>query len=96
VLASRLQAEGADVTAWDPLVKGHPSLDGVVVHETVLDAVRAADAAVIVTEWAELASLASKDVHEAMHNALIVDGRNLLDPQTTREAGFEYEGIGRS
>jgi UDPglucose 6-dehydrogenase len=96
VLASRLQAEGADVTAWDPLVKGHPSLDGVVVHETVLDAVRGADAAVIVTEWGELASLASREVHEAMHNALIVDGRNLLDPQATREAGFEYEGIGRS
>jgi UDPglucose 6-dehydrogenase len=51
---------------------------------------------VIVTEWEELASLASKEVHEAMHNALIVDGRNLLDPQATREAGFEYEGIGRS
>jgi UDPglucose 6-dehydrogenase len=96
VLALRLQAEGADVTAWDPLVKGHPSLDGVVVHETVLDAVRGTDAAVIVTEWGELASLASKEVHEAMHNALIVDGRNLLDPQATREAGFEYEGIGRS
>ena len=32
VLASRLTAEGADVRAWDPLVKGHPELDGVVVE----------------------------------------------------------------
>jgi len=96
VLASRLQAEGAAVKAWDPLVRGHPALDGVVVHETVLDAVRDVDAAVIVTEWGELAGLASKEVHEAMRNPLIVDGRNLLDPKETRAAGFEYEGIGRS
>ena len=96
VLASRLQAEGADVRAWDPLVRGHPSLDGVVVRESVLEAVRDADAAVIVTEWGELASLASREVHEAMRNPLIVDGRNLLDPVAVRAAGFDYEGIGRA
>jgi UDPglucose 6-dehydrogenase len=96
VLASRLQAEGAEVRGWDPFVRGHPALDGVVVHESVLDAVRDADAAVIVTEWNELATLASPEVREAMRNPLIVDGRNLLDPAATRAAGFEYEGIGRS
>jgi UDPglucose 6-dehydrogenase len=95
VLASRLQAEGADVRGWDPFVRGHPSLDGVVVHDTVLDAVRDADAAVIVTEWDELTALASDEVREAMRNPLIVDGRNLLDPAAVRAAGFEYEGIGR-
>jgi UDPglucose 6-dehydrogenase len=31
-----------------------------------------------------------------MRNPLIVDGRNLLDPQTVRDAGFAYEGIGRT
>ena len=96
VLASRLHAEGAEVRGWDPFVRGHPSLDGVVIHDSVLDAVRDADAAVIVTEWQELAGLASNDVREAMRNPLIVDGRNLLDPVATRAAGFEYEGIGRS
>jgi UDPglucose 6-dehydrogenase len=96
VLAARLKAEGASVKGWDPLVTGHPSLDGVVVQPSVLDAVRDADAAVIVTEWSELASLASAEVREAMRNPLIVDGRNLLDPKTVRDAGFEYEGIGRS
>jgi UDPglucose 6-dehydrogenase len=96
VLAARLHAEGAEVKAWDALVRGHPELDGVVVHETVLDAVRDADAAVIVTEWDDLKSLPSPEVRDAMRNALIVDGRNLLDPQAVRDAGFEYEGIGRS
>jgi UDPglucose 6-dehydrogenase len=62
---------------------------------SVLDAVRDADAAVIVTEWPELAGLASDEVHSAMRNPLIVDGRNLLDPVAVRSAGFVYEGIGR-
>jgi UDPglucose 6-dehydrogenase len=96
VLAARLHAEGAEVRAWDALVRGHPELDGVAVHQTVLDAVRDADAAVIVTEWDDLRSLPSLEVREAMRNPLIVDGRNLLDPHAVRDAGFEYEGIGRS
>jgi UDPglucose 6-dehydrogenase len=68
---------------------------GVDVVGSVAEAVRGADAAVIVTEWAELKGLASPEVREAMANPLIVDGRNLLDPDETRRAGFAYEGIGR-
>ena len=96
VLASRLQTEGADVHAWDPLVRSHAALDGVVIEESLIDAVRDADAAVIVTEWPELEGLASEEVREAMRTPLIVDGRNLLDPEAVRAAGFDYEGIGRS
>jgi len=96
VLAARLRAEGADVRAWDPLVKGHPELDGVTVAPTLLDAVRDADAAVIVTEWPELEGLASPEVHDAMRTPLIVDGRNLLDAEAARAAGFAYAGIGRA
>jgi UDPglucose 6-dehydrogenase len=96
VLAARLQAEGAEVRGWDALVRGHPELNGVAIQKSVLDAVRDADAAVIVTEWSELKELPSAEVREAMRNPLIVDGRNLLDPAAVRAAGFEYEGIGRS
>jgi UDPglucose 6-dehydrogenase len=96
VLAARLRAEGAEVRAWDPLVTGHPELDGVVITPSLLDALRDADAAVIVTEWPELESLASEQVREAMRRPLIVDGRNLLDPEAVRAAGFDYEGIGRA
>ena len=97
VLASRLLAEGADVRAWDPVVRGDDKLPKAVeIVDSVLDAVRGADAAVIVTEWGELKTLASAEVREAMANPLIVDGRNLLDPDETRAAGFTYEGIGRA
>lgn len=95
VLSALLLTEGAEVRAWDPLVKGHPELEGVVIEASALDALRGADAAVIVTEWPDLAQIASAEVHEAMRTPLIVDGRNLLDPETVRAAGFTYEGIGR-
>src|SRR5437588_8875350 len=94
VIAYRLLSEGADIRAWDPVA--HPDdLHGIELADTVLDAVRNADAAVIVTEWPELRELASAEVREAMARPLIVDGRNLLDPAATRAAGFQYEGIGR-
>jgi UDPglucose 6-dehydrogenase len=94
VIAYRLLSEGAEVRAWDPVA--HPTeLAGIELRETVLDAVRDADAAVIVTEWPELAQLASAEVREAMARPLIIDGRNLLDPEAVLAAGFAYEGVGR-
>jgi UDPglucose 6-dehydrogenase len=95
VLASRLLAEGAEVRGWDPVAPGTELPKGVEITGSVLDAVQGADAAVIVTEWAELRELARDEVREAMANPLIVDGRNLLDPAETRANGFVYEGIGR-
>jgi UDPglucose 6-dehydrogenase len=95
VLASRLLAEGAEVRAWDPVADGSKLPKGVEVVGSVADAVRGADAAVIVTEWDELKGLATEEIRTSMANPLIVDGRNLLDPEETRGAGFAYEGIGR-
>jgi UDPglucose 6-dehydrogenase len=95
VLASRLIAEGAEVRGWDPVADGQALPRVVEIAGSVLDAVRGADAAVIVTEWAELRDLARDEVRAAMANPLIVDGRNLLDPEATRAAGFVYDGIGR-
>jgi len=96
VLASRLLAEGADVRAYDPVVANGNALPrGVDIVASVAEAVTGADAAVIVTEWDEFRTLASAATREAMANPLLIDGRNLLDPDETRLAGFTYEGIGR-
>ncbi|MFL5928174.1 MAG: UDP-glucose dehydrogenase family protein [Gaiellaceae bacterium] len=95
VLASRLLAEGSEVRAWDPVADGGKLPGGVELVASVADAVHGADAAVIVTEWDELRGLASPAVRDSMTTPLIVDGRNLLDPEETRRAGFVYEGIGR-
>ncbi|HLX21013.1 MAG TPA: UDP-glucose/GDP-mannose dehydrogenase family protein [Gaiellaceae bacterium] len=94
VIAYRLLSEGATVRAWDPVARPD-DLVGIELCDSVLEAVEDADAAVIVTEWPELAMLPSAEVRDAMARPLIIDGRNLLDPDATRAAGFAYEGIGR-
>jgi len=96
VLASRLLAEEAEVRAWDPVADASRLLPDVTFADSVLEAVTGADAAVIVTEWGELRGLASEEVLQAMRRPLIVDGRNMLDPEQARSAGFTYEGIGRA
>jgi UDPglucose 6-dehydrogenase len=49
-----------------------------------------------VTEWDELRGLATPETRDAMRTPLIVDGRNLLDPDAVRAAGFTYESMGRT
>jgi len=95
VLANRLLAEGATVRGWDPVADAADVLPGVEICATPLEAVRDADAAVIVTEWPQLQGIASAETRETMRRPLIVDGRNMLDPAAVVEAGFAYEGIGR-
>jgi UDPglucose 6-dehydrogenase len=95
VIASRLLAEGASVRVWDPVADARHLIHGAEFCDSVLDAVRDADAAVIVTEWDELRDLAREEVRRAMHHPLIVDGRNLLDPAQVLGAGFAYECVGR-
>jgi UDPglucose 6-dehydrogenase len=96
VLAGRLLAEGAQVSAWDPVADGAVHLDGVEIATSASDALDGADAAVLVTEWPELLDLDWTSAGERMRNRLLVDGRNALDPAALRAAGFEYEGIGRA
>jgi len=96
VLAARLRSEGAEVTAFDPLVPGpkHVQFPGVRLFADALGAVRGADAAVLVTEWPEFATLDWKAVAGAMREPFLVDGRNFLDPAALSAAGFTYVGIG--
>src|SRR5206468_10385215 len=64
VIAYRLLAEGAEVRAWDPVARPD-DLQGVEISHSVLEAVRDADAAVIVTEWPELREVETAEVREA-------------------------------
>jgi UDPglucose 6-dehydrogenase len=97
VLAARLQGEGAEVVAYDPVAGDRASemLGSVEMAESALVALDGADAAVIVTEWDEFAELNWSEAAGRMARPLLVDGRNFLDPASLVEAGFEYEGIGR-
>ena len=98
VVVDRLIAEGARVRAWDPvaLEDARPLLRGAELVESVEDALRDADAVVLVTAWKELRALTTPENAALMRNPLLVDGRNMLDPDAARAAGFAYEGIGRA
>ncbi len=97
VLAARLQGEGAEVVAYDPVAAERAAglLGSVEMATSAQEALAGADAAVLVTEWAEFAELDWAAAAAGMTRALIVDGRNFLDPEKLIGAGFEYEGIGR-
>jgi UDPglucose 6-dehydrogenase len=96
VLAGRLLSEGAVVRVWDPVADARDLLPQAVHCATPLEAVEGADGAVIVTEWSQLRELPLERARALMRNALIVDGRNFLDADAARRAGFAYEGIGRA
>jgi len=96
VLAARLEAEGAQVRAYDPVATEEalavmPQLDCVERVEEVLDG---ADAVVLVTEWPELVALDWAAAAELMAGKVVIDGRNALDADAVRGAGLIYEGIG--
>jgi UDPglucose 6-dehydrogenase len=98
VLAGRLLAEGVEVRAYDPVAAANAARvlgPNVAIVDSLLDAVEGADAVVIVTEWNEFRAVLSTAVREAMAQPLIIDGRNLLDADAARDAGFTYESIGR-
>jgi len=58
--------------------------------------VAGADAAVVVTEWPELRELPWGELRETMRSPVVIDGRNHLDAAAMRDAGYVYEGMGRS
>ena len=97
VLSARLQGEGATVVAYDPVAErpAGEMLPSVNLADSAQQALEGADAAILVTEWPEFAELDWAAAAKAMANPLIVDGRNFLDADAIRAAGFTYEGIGR-
>ena len=97
VLTARLLADGASVSAYDPVAedRARELMAGISFAPTPLEALQGADAAVLVTEWQELCELDWPAVAQAMAGDLLIDGRNALDPEAVRDAGLRYEGIGR-
>ena len=97
ILAARLEGEGVEVRAYDPVAMPNAAdlLPGVTMADAALEALEGADAAVLVTEWPEFAELDWREAAGRMTRPLLIDGRNFLDATALRAAGFTYEGIGR-
>jgi len=94
-----LLAEGAEVTAYDP--KGmekaveYKLIEGCKLANSPIEACRGAEALVIATEWPEFKSINLEEVKKVMATPLLFDGRNQFSPETAKELGFTYRGIGR-
>ena len=95
-----LLKEGACLQVHDPQAmeacqKEHPAQPGRLEYcSSVDEAARGAEALLILTDWEEYRRLDLKRLKELMESPIIIDGRNLLDPESVRSAGFEYVGMG--
>jgi UDPglucose 6-dehydrogenase len=96
-VAATLQAQGAAVTVYDPEARHnaerlHPELSFV---DSAVDAARGADLVLHLTEWQEFRQMDPAVLGDVVAHRRILDGRNALDPQRWRAAGWTYRALGR-
>ncbi|MER6001156.1 UDP-glucose/GDP-mannose dehydrogenase family protein [Nonomuraea angiospora] len=89
--------QGGQVTVYDPIAldnarKAHPELN---YGESALDAVRGAHVVLLLTEWQEFVELDPEELGAVVATRRIVDGRNALNAETWRSAGWHYRALGR-
>ncbi len=99
-LVEMFLAEGCTVVAYDPAAMTRaesklPRSTQMQYSSGVEEAAADADALLILTDWQEFAHLDLLQLHSLMRYPIIVDGRNLYDPQQMVESGFTYLSIGR-
>jgi UDPglucose 6-dehydrogenase len=94
-----LVSRGAQVTAFDPEAMGSARAmlpESVIFAPDAAQALTGADVLVLITEWNEFRALAPSRLTALMRGKVVVDLRNVFDPEAMREAGFAYHGIGRA
>lgn len=92
-----LQARGARIRAYDPVAMAeakrlNPALD---MASSPYELASGLDALVVCTEWNEFYRLDMVRVARAMRRRILIDGRNIYDPETLQALGFTYRGVGR-
>jgi UDPglucose 6-dehydrogenase len=92
-----LQSEGARVRVYDPvaMVNADRYLANVTLCQDAYEAAQGADALVVITEWNEFKHLSLPKIKELMNRPIVVDGRNVYDPDEMKALGFVYRGMGR-
>jgi UDPglucose 6-dehydrogenase len=92
-----LENEGAEVRVYDPVAmeRAKEGLPHIVYCDSPYAAAEEADAVFLVTEWNEFKQLDMDRVRDLMRQPILLDGRNVYDPQEMRERGFIYRGMGR-
>jgi UDPglucose 6-dehydrogenase len=96
-IAKVLIAAGASVRAYDPAAveRARMLVPDVEYLKDAYEVADGADALVLITEWNEFRQLDLRRVKQLMRLPVIVDGRNIYDPELLKDLGFTYRGIGR-
>ena len=96
-IAKVLLAAGAQVRAYDPaaMERSRALLPDIEYLADAYEVASGADALVVVTEWNEFRLLDLGRIKRSMRKPVVIDGRNIYDPQVMRGLGFIYRGIGR-
>lgn len=96
-LARELLERGAEVRIYDPVALPAVALElpEATLVEDPIDACTDAHAAVVATEWPEVAALLPEELFKALAYPIVIDGRNVFDPVAMHEAGLHYHAIGR-
>jgi UDPglucose 6-dehydrogenase len=96
-IIKEMQKRGATVRAFDPVAmeEAKHCLPDIEYATDEYDAIRDADALVIVTEWNQFRALDMEKVKSLLKTPKIADLRNIYEPNDMRELGFEYVGVGR-
>jgi UDPglucose 6-dehydrogenase len=99
-LVEQLLREGAHVVAYDPKgmhkARGIKAIADAEFASSALEAVTDAEALIIATDWNEFANVDLAVLKDKMRTPIVFDGRNLLNPETMRQFGFDYYSIGRA
>lgn len=90
-------SRGAKIRAYDPVAmdEARHYIEGIEYASDEYDAIKGADALVIITEWNQFRALDMEKVKGLLKSPKIVDLRNIYEPEDMREFGFEYVGVGR-
>lgn len=96
-IIQQLQEKGATVRACDPAAaeNAKQALHNVEIFENPYETIRDCDALVVVTEWNEFRNLDMRAVKILLQQPILIDGRNVYNPEEMRELGFTYLGVGR-
>ena len=98
VIIEELLKHGARVQVYDPIAMPKAKLqlgDRVTYMNSIEETIQESEALLLVTEWTQFRTLSPKTLTELMKHPLLIDGRNIYDPEEMRNGGVIYFGIGK-
>ena len=98
-IVQALLQEGSKITAYDPAAMDRTRdvlKDAITYANSSYDAAHGADALLILTEWEEFANLDFDRLRQELKYPIVIDGRNLYDPEVMAAQGFTYYSVGRA